>query len=389
MTGSTPPGAKLAIMTMLHSFAPGGVERVALRLCGAWAQHAHVDVQLVMGRETGAMIAEAPAHLVRHTTPEPFPTASWESLWLLWILPRHIRRLRPDMIFAAGNTYAIIAVVMKLWLGRRCPPVVLKISNDLARADMNPLLRRGYHCWLRIQGRLVDHATGLAAPMRAEIAEFLALPDDRIHIVDDPALSAADHAGLAAIGAARTPSAGHGRHYVGVGRLARQKNWPLLVTAFARIAGRDDRLTIIGEGAERARISATATALGVADRLDMPGHGAAASALAAADVYVLSSDFEGVPAVVIEALASGLPVVATDCSVSIASLVGGFGTVVAVGDATALAAAMAAQTPLSPEQRSAAAAEMARFTVERAAEAYLALFRMAADAQHHTRFRSS
>lgn len=362
---------------MLHSFAPGGVERVALRLTGAWARDPNVDVQLVIGRETGAMIGEAPAHIVRHVTPEPFPTASWESLWMLWILPRHIRRLRPDVIFAAGNTYSIIAVVMKLWLGRRCPPVVLKISNDLARADMGPVMRWGYHRWLRVQGRIIDHATGLAEPMRAEIAQFLRLPPDRIHIIDDPALSAADHAALAAIGAARTESPCPGRHYLGIGRLARQKNWPLLVTAFARIAGPDDRLTIVGEGAERGRIMATAQALGVADRLTLPGHGPAAPALAAADVYMLSSDFEGVPAVIIEALASGLPVVATDCSVSMQSLVGGFGTTVPVGDANALAAAMAAQLPLSPAARVAAATAMASFTAERAAADYLAVFRVA------------
>lgn len=373
--------AKLAIMTMLHSFAPGGVERVALRLCGAWAQRPDIDVQLVMGRESGAMVAEAPPHLVRHLIPEPVPTAAWETPWMLWILPRHIRRLRPDVLFAAGNTYAIVAVVMKLWLGRRCPPVVLKISNDLARADMNPLIRWAYHRWLRIQGCIVDHATGLAEPMRAEIAHFLRLPADRIHVIDDPALSAADHAALAAIGAARSPAAGPGRDYVGVGRLARQKNWPLLVSAFARIAGPDDRLTIIGEGAERSRILATAVALGVADRLALPGHGAVAPALAAGSVYVLSSDFEGVPAVVIEALTSGLPVVATNCSVSMTGLVGEWGTIVPVGDAAALASAMAAQALPSPAVRAAAAADMARFTVERAADTYLTLFRKLAGAR--------
>jgi glycosyltransferase involved in cell wall biosynthesis len=255
--------------------------------------------------------------------------------------------------------------------------VVLKISNDLLRRDMPAPIRWGYHRWLWLQGRIVDHVTGLAEPMRAEIAAFMQLPADRIHIIDDPALAAADHAALAAIGAARTPSPGPGRHYVGIGRLARQKNWPLLVTAFARIAGPDDRLTIVGEGAERDRIAGTATALGIADKVSLPGHGAAAPALAAADVYVLSSDFEGVPAVVIEALTSGLPVVATDCSVSMPSLVGEFGRVVPVGDAAALAAAMAAQAPLSAAARQAAAAAMQRFTVEIAAADYARLFRRA------------
>jgi glycosyltransferase involved in cell wall biosynthesis len=224
---------------------------------------------------------------------------------------------------------------------------------------------------------MIEHATGLAEPMRAEIAAFMAMPAERIHIVDDPALAAADLAALAAIGAARQPQTGAGRHYIGVGRLARQKNWPLLLAAFAKIAGPDDRLTILGEGAERPRLEALAASLSIADRLALPGHGAAAPVLAKGDVYVMSSDFEGVPAVIIEALAAGLPVVSTNCSVSMASLIGDFGRLVPVGDAAALAAAMAAQTPLSPTARAAAAEAMARFTVERAAGAYAALFRRA------------
>jgi glycosyltransferase involved in cell wall biosynthesis len=368
----------LAVMVPLHSFAPGGVERVALRLCGAWMADPGLDVQLVMGRETGAMRAEAPVGLPRHVTPEPFATAAWESLWMMLVLPGHIRRLRPDVIFAAGNSYAVIAVVMKLVLGRRCPPVVLKISNDLERRDMPAPVRWFYHRWLHIQGRLIDHVTGLAEPMRAEIAAYMAMPADRIHIVDDPALGVADLAALGTIAAARPVASGEGRHYVGIGRLARQKNWPLLLAAFARVAGRHDRLTILGEGEERGRIERRAAGLGIADRLALPGHGAASPVLAAGDVFVLPSDFEGVPAVVIEALAAGLPVVATDCSVSMASLVGGFGSVVPVGDAAAFGAAMARQPPLTPAARTAAAAAMARFTVERAAGAYAALFHRAA-----------
>jgi glycosyltransferase involved in cell wall biosynthesis len=368
----------LAVMVPLHSFAPGGVERVALRLCGAWARDPDLAVQLVMGRDSGAMRGEAPAGVPLHMTPEPFPTTAWESLWMILTLPDHIRRLRPDVIFAAGNTYSIIAVMMKLRFGRRCPPVVLKISNDLVRRDMPGPVRWFYHRWLRVQGRMIEHATGLAEPMRAEIAAFMKMPADRIHVVDDPALAASDLARLAAIGAARQSNTGPGRHYVGIGRLARQKNWPLLLEAFAKIAGRDDRLTILGEGAERPRLEALAASLGITDRLALPGHGAAAPVLAAGDVYVMSSDFEGVPAVIIEALAAGLPVVSTDCSVSMASLIGDCGRLVPVGDAAALAAAMAAQAPLSPEARAAAAEAMARFTVERAAGAYAALFRRAA-----------
>ena len=372
----TPPPLK--VLVPLHSFAPGGVERVALRLCGAWAADPGLDVHLVIGRDEGVMRAEAPPNVARHTTPSRFPTARIETIWMLWNLPAHIRRLRPDVLFAAGNTYAIVAIAMKLRFGRACPPVVLKISNDLVRRDMSRVVRWGYRRWLRIQGRMVDHVTGLAEPMRAEIAALMRMPPRRIHIIEDPALSAADLAALAAIGAARRSPSAPGRRYVGIGRLARQKNWLLLVDAFARIAGPRDRLTIVGEGAERRTIEAHVTCHGLQARVSLPGHGPAAPALAMADVFVLSSDYEGVPAVVIEALASGLPVVATDCSVSMRGLVGPLGTIVPTRDAAALAAAMAAAPPVTPEARAAAAAAMSAFTVERAAGAYAALFARAA-----------
>lgn len=372
----TEGAAPLRVMVFLHSFEPGGVERVALRLCDTWARHPGIDLKLVMGRETGAMRDEAPTHVPRLVIPEPFPTAAWETIWLCIVLWRMIRAHRPDVLFAAGNSYSIVAVAMTLLFGRRCPPVVLKLSNDLERRDLPQPIRWVYHLWLRIQGRQLQRFTGLAGPMRAEIARFMDVDDARITVIEDPALALADVAVLAALGDARQPGAG--RRYVAVGRLAAQKNFGLAITAFARVARPGDTLTIVGEGGARATLERQVASLALANSVLLPGHGAVPRALAAADVFVLSSDYEGVPAVVIEALASGLPVVATDCAVSMRGLVGAWGTIVPVGDAAALATAMAVQPVLTPDQRVAAVQAMHAFTVERAADAYATLFRAAA-----------
>ncbi len=370
MTAET--ASRPRVMVFLHSFEPGGVERVALRLCGAWQPL--LDVRLVMGRTDGVMAAEAPPGLPMHVIGSgPVSTASWETLWMFYVLARQIRAQRPDMLFAAGNSYAVVAVAMKLLLGRRCPPIVLKISNDLGRADLPAPVRAVYRLWLRIQGRHIDHFTGLAAPMADEIATAMRVPADRITIIDDPALGEADLARLAAIGAARA-APGPARRYVAIGRLAAQKNFMRLIDAFARAARPGDTLAIIGEGGQRARLEHKIAALGLGDRIRLPGHGDAAAALAAADVFVLSSDYEALPAVVVEALASGLPVVATDCCVSMRDLVGTFGTVVPPGDAGALAEAMAAQTLTDAVTRAAMATAMQRFTIARAAQDYAALF---------------
>lgn len=354
----------------LHSFEPGGVERVALRLVRAWRAEG-VDAHIVMGRNDGAMRAEAEGLDYETLASGRIDTSWWETLWMIWHLPAVIRRTQPDVIFCAGNSYSVVMVAMELRLGRRCPPVVAKISNDLARADLPAPARWGYHRWLRIQGRLIDHFTGMAPPMRAEIENATGAAFDRVSIVDDPALSRADIERLSTEGQKDAAT-----HFIAVGRLALQKNFPLLVRAFARIARGDDRLTILGEGGERAKIEREIARLAIGSRVTLAGHVSDTQPwLARAHVFAMSSDYEGVPAVIAEALAAGLRIVATDCSVSMGDMLdyGRLGTLVPTGDEASLAAALEAAREAKPDH-AAMAAQADRFTVERAAALYRKIF---------------
>ncbi len=362
----------MKIVVPIHSFEPGGVERVALNLCAAW-QAGGDDVTVVLGREQGAMGAIAPA-LNYAVEPEPLPTAAFETLWLFWVLRRYLKRNPADVLFAAGNTYAIVAVAMKLLLGRRCPPVAIKLSNDLTRKDMIAPYRAAYHWWLRMQGRWLDHFVGMAQPMRSEIAQLMRVADDGITIIEDPSLQEAQFTALVAL--PRDEQTPRAPHYVSVGRLAGQKNYALLLRAFARLDDPAARLTIVGEGAERAKLERLAAELGIADRLSLPGHVAdPLRYLAGASVFVLSSDYEGVPAVVIEALAAGLPMVATRCSVSLPGLLGAgqFGQLVSIGDEAGLARAMQAVLTM-PFDPAAARTAAAPFRIVHAAGRYRDLF---------------
>lgn len=368
MTASARP---LRILTFLHSFEPGGVERVALRLHGAWLAKG-VDARLVLGRTDGAMRSEWPAFDATVFDSKGMPTAPWETLWMIAKLPGAIRQIQPDALFCAGNSYTVVAVAMRLMLGRKCPPIVAKISNDLYRNDLPAVARPIYRLWLRIQGRMIDRLVGMAPPMRAELQDLMRVPPERVTIIDDPSLDEADIVRLEAAQGSRTPRPG--RRFVAVGRLAAQKNFALLLNAFARMRRSDDRLTIVGEGGERKALEARIAQLGLGDQVRMTGHVNPVEAeLLAADALVLSSDYEGVPAVVPEALAAGLPIVSTDCSVSMGDLLGhgAFGILVPTGDAVALAAAMdhIADHPFDHEK---ARAQARRFTVQIAADAYLA-----------------
>lgn len=364
----------LRILTFLHSLAPGGVERVALRLHAAWIA-AGAEAQLVLA-DGSCCPSDTPANLhVLGTTCGEFA----RFVVLMVRLPGLIAAQRPDILFCAGNTYAAVAVCLKLLLGRRCPVIIGKISNDLVRTDMPPLRRWWYRRWLWLQGRCIDRFVGMAPAMRAEIAALVGVREDRISIIEDPALTDADRIRLASARttASRTRS---GRHFLAVGRLVAQKNFALLLDAFALVVRPGDTLTILGEGGERAALEAQVARLALDDAVTLPGHVEPLDPwLANADAFVLSSDYEGVPAVVIEALAAGLPIVATDCCVSMGDLLGQgrLGWIVPAGDAGAMADAMGG---IADRPCAAAAQRLAagRFTIEHATERYLTMMRAAA-----------
>lgn len=369
--------APLRIAIPIHSGEPGGVERVALGLAHAWLAAGDAPT-IVLGRRDGAMI-DMVEGLPQVMRPNPVPTAQWETIWMIWSLWRYLKRNAADVIFCSGNTYAVVAVAMKILLGRHCPPVVAKVSNDLARADMPALGRPFYRFWLRVQGRLFERNVGMAEPMRAEISDAMGIAADAVAIVEDPSLAQGQYERLAAIDRT-SPRAGPPR-FVAVGRLAGQKNFPLLLRAFARGAPADAELVILGEGAARRELEKLAEKLGISARLDLPGHVSDITPwLERATAYVMSSDYEGVPAVVIEALAAGLPVATTECSVSMRELLKGgrFGLLVPVGDERALAEALGriATFPLPVGEARATAAS---FTVAQAAPRYRALFESATE----------
>ncbi len=373
-----PEPRALHIMTFLHSFEPGGVERVALRLCGAWAGLG-ARVSIAMGRTSGPQAGDCPSNVELLVARRSRLAAPFESLWLVPHLVAMVRKHRPDVLFCAGNTYSIVAVLARLWLGADCSPMLLKVSNSVARTDLPAPARWAYRLWLRWQAATFHRLVGMAEPMRGEIAAGFAVAPGKISIVFDPALDEALINRLQRVASERRRDTGRIR-YVAVGRLVAQKNFGLAIRAFARVAGAQDRLTILGDGPERAKLEALSARLGVTDRVVFAGHvDGVGNHFADADIFLLSSDYEGVPAVVIEALAAGLPIVATDCSVSMASLLGGgaFGWLVGVRDEAAFADAMLdAATVTWPVEAMRQSAR--RFTVERSAADYLHLFEAAA-----------
>jgi glycosyltransferase involved in cell wall biosynthesis len=153
---------------------------------------------------------------------------------------------------------------------------------------------------------------------------------------------------------------------VSVGRLKYPKDFPTLLDAAARLAGRRFTLEVVGDGPERPELESRHAELALDGRVRLGGErGDVPELLARADVVVLSSRSEGLPVSVIEAMAAGLPVVASSVG-GLPELVadGETGILVPAGDAVALADALARLLD-DPELRRSYGAAARRRALER------------------------
>ncbi|HVJ01672.1 MAG TPA: glycosyltransferase [Sphingomonas sp.] len=315
------------ILTYAQTMRGGGVERALLRMAGGWLR-AGRRVTLVLGSAEGPLAAELPARIERIDLHDPAYRA-------MMALPDHVRTLAPDLIFCPGNHYSGIAAWTRLRLGRDCPPLVAKVSNALVRPELGRVAAWGYRRWLHLHPRFVDALVAMTPAMAAEAVAETGMPAGRVRVIANPPAEPRPDAAPVVLPA--------GRYVVGVGRLEPQKRWDRAIAALPRLADREVRLLILGEGGQRAALEAQVRALGLEGRVLMPGHaGDPLPAIAGASVALLTSDYEGVPGVLREALSVGTPVVSTESSVAVREIVAApeHGSVVPREDGAALVAAL-------------------------------------------------
>jgi len=206
-------------------------------------------------------------------------------------------------------------------------------------------------------------------------SKMLNLPPDRITTIYNPVITP-ELKDLAMEYACDWLTPGSPPVILAVGKLHPAKDLLSLLRAFARVRKViNARLIILGEGEQRVKLLNQAQDLGISDNLSMPGFVKNPfSYMAKASVFVLSSAWEGLSMVLIEALACGCPVVSTDCPSGPAEVLenGHFGPLVPVGDDAALAEAIidCIKNPLDKNMLMARGQE---FSLEHAAEEYLAL----------------
>jgi len=152
----------------------------------------------------------------------------------------------------------------------------------------------------------------MSRAMAEDAVRRAGIPCERIDIIENPHL---------AVGGGQVATPPSGRYLLGIGRLEPQKDWGLAIRAFAKAKTEGRDLFIYGEGSERARLTALIERLGLVGRVHLPGFvEGMEKVIEQADLLLLTSRYEGRPNVVVEALAAGSPVVATESSVAMREL---------------------------------------------------------------------
>lgn len=358
------------VALVLPTLGGGGAERIMITLAKELTGRS-LAVDLVVFTSEGPFrsLVRPPVRLVDLGTQRARSS--------LPALVRYLRRERPVGLVASQTHTNALAVAARRLAGVPTR-LVLREENTYSQDSgtgrgLGGRLSDAAVRWAYRRGdRVVAVSEGAASDLRASVG----LPADRVEAIANP-LAAAEIAQRAEEPLEHPWFApGEPPVVLGVGRLHRQKDFPTLLRAFARVvAKREARLVLLGEGPDREALARLADELGLSERVAMPGFVDNPFAyMRRAGVFVLSSRWEGLPGVLIEAMACGCPVVSTDCPSGPQEVLEGgrYGPLVPVGDEAALADAILA-TLEHPPAREALAASVERYSAARIADRYVEL----------------
>ena len=314
----------------------GGTEKAVVTLANGLAARGYA-VDMILVRWVGQLTVGLSKNV------RTIELKAVDSYLALPALIKYLRKERPRVLISALDLTNLVALIARKLSGSQTLTVI-RIENTLSaqrRTWWKKRLEKTLLSWMYPKA---DRIIAVSKAVAVDAARYTGIAPSRINVIYNPVLGEEQP---------RTEQAAHIHPWLadgcppvilGVGRLAEQKDFSTLLRAFALVhLERDARLIILGEGEQRERLTALADELKVREDIDMPGFRENASVfMQHSKVFVLSSIYEGLPTVLIEALASGCPVVSTDCPGGAREILadGQYGELVPPGDAEAMARAM-------------------------------------------------
>jgi glycosyltransferase involved in cell wall biosynthesis len=352
----------------MRAFEGGGAQRDMILLCNALAAKG-VQITVLALQAEGPLrglldpmitVVEVPGRQMRYAIPG---------------LRRLIRDVASRVVISSESGLNLFTLIAVRTLPRQNRPklVLREVGSPSIALYRDPYLQnRVAYRILRRFYKYADRIVTLTEGARRDLAKNFAVPDGKISVMHTNAV--VPHATAERIAQWDGESGREDDLIVCVGRLSPEKDQAMLIRAMTMLpAALSWRLAIVGEGAERAALEALVRRHGLTDRIIFTGQVVDPFGwMCRARVAVCASVYEGLGNAIIEALACGTPVVATDCPYGPAEILqdGRYGTLTPVGDASAMAAAIEAAL-LEVQDRPVLMARGQNYTAARAAERFL------------------
>lgn len=360
MPPSSPPRSLCLVVSTLAK--PGGAEKIIALMANFWAQRGVRVSVLTFDDPSEPLFFETDPgiHLhrlsLKRRSSGPIAAIN-RNLRRVRILRRAICTENPDIVISFITAMNVLVLLASTGLQK--PVIVCERSV--------PGVTPERFLWKLLSRLLYRRAASIVVQSRRAAEYFLPTFERRLRIIPNPVLRT---------GVVRVRRDHNLHELIALGRFSEEKCFDNLISAFSKVADvhPDWYLTIYGDGPLRAELQAQVLRLGLTERVSLPGNIKDVSAkLAKADLFALTSRFEGFPNALCEAMATGLPVISTNCPGGVGDLVrdGEDGILVPVNDVEALAEALhhLMSNPAERERLGGRAREVTeRFDVDRIME---------------------
>lgn len=331
------PNRQNIVAIFVPSFRGGGAERAMLLFAEGLLEFGYA-VDFLVAQNTGPL---------RESLPKGVRLIDLKGSKVSFTLPRlisYLRREQPVALYSSVVNANIIALLARAIARSGCR-VAVRESN-VTNPDGTNIARRVSGLVAPLIYRMADSVISVSEDVARILCASSPELMKKISVLPNPVMS------KDMLAKGELPS-GHPwlddpaeeiPVILGAGRLHPQKDFPTLISAFAAVRKqRNARLIILGEGAERSSLEAQIAELGLADCVSMPGFVENPFPFfKRAKVFVLSSRYEGMPNVLLQAMAFGTPVVATDCDSGAREVIrnSGVGRLVTVGNSAGMSRAI-------------------------------------------------
>ncbi|MGR3766069.1 glycosyltransferase [Rossellomorea sp. NS-SX7] len=329
------------ITLFFQSFHSGGVEQILINLANELSKKYEVTAL--------AMSSEGPLMSDLNDDIQIVNLNKKKASKTIGSLVKYIKENNPDIILSAKHFMNISVLMANLLTGKKTN-VISTVHGQLGNSKKDEFMKY----FIRLLYPLSDEIVCVSSGVASEIKELI--PSRHVKmvnviynpVIDRKFIERAEEAMNAQIG-----KSSEEKWIVSIGRLSKEKNIDMLIQAFSKLPDkRQCKLVIIGEGPEREKLSSLVFKLGLEKEVIFKGYQKNPFIyLNRADVLALSSEREGLPTVLIEALYFNVPIVSTDCKSGPREILKGgkYGLLVPVKDTDEMATAI--ETQLKGNQR--------------------------------------